>query len=139
MKSHKGQCFFGKQLKASNNNLSSTETEIGEAKIALIQGSKVNAATLAESQDVNSIESSAEDVQTDASADAEAPATADAPTDETNLMIGSTIRSRTSDFQRKSHKRFNAHHAHVPSDENDLMIQAINDLNLTWKADTCKL
>lgn len=54
-------------------------------------------------------------------------------------MIGSTIRSRTNAFQRKSHTRYNAHHAHVPSDENDLMIQAINDLNLTWKADTCKL
>lgn len=54
-------------------------------------------------------------------------------------MIGSTIRSRTNAFQRKSHRRFNAHHAHVPSDENDLMIQAINDLKLTWKADTCKL
>jgi len=53
-------------------------------------------------------------------------------------MISSTIRSKEHIFQRKSHRRFNAHHAHVPSDENDLMIQAINDLKLTWKADTCK-
>jgi hypothetical protein len=42
-------------------------------------------------------------------------------------------------FGRTSHKRFNAHHAHVASNENDLMIQTINDLDLGWKADTCKL
>jgi len=42
-------------------------------------------------------------------------------------------------FLRTSHKRFNAHHAHVPSDENDLLIQTINEMELGWKADTCKL
>ena len=40
--------------------------------------------------------------------------------------------------KRKSHKRFNAHAAHVASDENDLLIEAINTLDLGWKADTCK-
>jgi len=39
---------------------------------------------------------------------------------------------------RQSHKRFNAHHAHVPSEENDLLIDTINSLDLGWKADTCK-
>ena len=33
MKNHKGQCFFGNQLKAKPD-LSSSEVEIGEAKIA---------------------------------------------------------------------------------------------------------
>lgn len=42
-------------------------------------------------------------------------------------------------FAKKSHKRFNAHAAHVPSDENDLLISSINSLDLGWKADTCKL
>lgn len=42
-------------------------------------------------------------------------------------------------FGKTSHKRYNAHHAHVASDENDLMIQTINDMDLGWKADTCKL
>jgi hypothetical protein len=42
-------------------------------------------------------------------------------------------------FARDSHKRFNAHHAHVPSDENDLLISTINSLDLGWKADVCKL
>ena len=34
--------------------------------------------------------------------------------------------------------RFNAHHEHVPTDETDLLIEAINNLDLGWKADTCK-
>jgi len=40
---------------------------------------------------------------------------------------------------RTSHKRYNAHHAHVASDENDLLISTINDMDLGWKADVCKL
>jgi hypothetical protein len=56
---------------------------------------------------------------------------ADAPPDETNVFLREQLRT--------SHKRYNAHHEHVPSDENDLLIQAINDLDLGWKADTCKL
>lgn len=35
--------------------------------------------------------------------------------------------------------RFNAHHEHVPSDETDLLIEAINNMDIGWKADTCKL
>jgi hypothetical protein len=56
----------------------------------------------------------------------EMPATTDAPPDEENV------------FLRLSHKRFNAHHAHVASDENDLLIDTINGSDLGWKADTCK-
>ena len=41
-------------------------------------------------------------------------------------------------FAKTSHKRMNAHHEHVPSDETDLLIEAINNLDLGWKADTCK-
>ena len=41
--------------------------------------------------------------------------------------------------KRKSHVRFNAHHAHVPSDNTDLLIEAINNMDIGWKADTCKL
>jgi hypothetical protein len=40
--------------------------------------------------------------------------------------------------QAHSH-RSNPHHDHVPSDEMDLLIETINELDLGWKADTCKL
>lgn len=40
---------------------------------------------------------------------------------------------------RQSTKRFNAHMEHVPSDENDLAISFINNQDLGWKADVCKL
>lgn len=127
MKNHRGQCFFGKQTKA-NHALSSHEEEIGEAKIAEISGSAVNPSQTAAQQDVNSFEG-ADDTQGDApqateavGTDAEAIAMSEAPADDTNLMLSSTIRSKAQAFQRKSHKRYNAHHAHVPSDQNDLMI-----------------
>lgn len=51
-----------------------------------------------------------------------------APPDEQNVFLG----------QRKTHKRHNVHHEHVPSDETDLLISAINDMDLGWKADVCK-
>jgi hypothetical protein len=35
-------------------------------------------------------------------------------------------------------KRYNMHLAHRPSDEMDLMIEAVNAADLGWKADTCK-
>lgn len=38
----------------------------------------------------------------------------------------------------KAKKRVNMHLEHKPSDEMDLMISAINDADLGWKADTCK-
>jgi hypothetical protein len=39
---------------------------------------------------------------------------------------------------RTHHKRYNTHLEHVPSDEMDLLIETINDMDLGWKADTCK-
>lgn len=40
---------------------------------------------------------------------------------------------------RAHNKRSNPHHDHVPSDEMDLLISTINEADLGWKADVCKL
>lgn len=40
---------------------------------------------------------------------------------------------------RANNKRSNLHHDHVPSDSMDLLIQTINESDLGWKADVCKL
>jgi len=42
-------------------------------------------------------------------------------------------------MKRAHNKRSNPHHDHVPSDEMDVLIEAINSADLGWKADTCKL
>jgi len=55
------------------------------------------------------------------------------------LMFFYLIKLSPKRLSKKSHKRFNAHAEHVPSDENDLIISSINALDLGWKADTCKL
>ena len=59
------------------------------------------------------------------------------PADDTNVLLSDKAFAKAS--IKKSHKRFNAHAEHVPSDENDLIISSINALDLGWKADTCKL
>ena len=52
-----------------------------------------------------------------------------------NVQLGSDVI-----VHKRAHgKRMNLHHAHVPSDEMDAAIEAINTSNLGWKADTCKL
>lgn len=38
----------------------------------------------------------------------------------------------------RAKKRSNMHLEHRPSDEMDLLIDAVNEANLGWKADTCK-
>ena len=38
----------------------------------------------------------------------------------------------------KAKKRGNLHLQHKPSDETDLLIEAVNAANLGWKADVCK-
>ena len=53
------------------------------------------------------------------------------PIEKTNVQIGSQVRT--------ANARFNAHHEHTPSDENDKAITFINNQDLGWKADTCKL
>ena len=40
---------------------------------------------------------------------------------------------------KKPSKRSNLHLEHKPSDEMDLLISTLNDADLGWKADTCKL
>ena len=41
--------------------------------------------------------------------------------------------------KRADSKRNNAHHEHQPSDTMDILIDAINTMDLGWKADVCKL
>jgi hypothetical protein len=43
------------------------------------------------------------------------------------------------DAPRAHSKRSNPHHDHVPSDTMDLLIETINESDLGWKADVCKL
>lgn len=54
-------------------------------------------------------------------------------------QTSSSAKSKVFQRTRSTSKRFNAHFEHVPSDENDLAISFINNQNLGWKADTCKL
>jgi hypothetical protein len=53
------------------------------------------------------------------------------PPDEQNILLEYLT-------PKKSNRRFNAHLDHVPSDNMDLLISTINDMDLGWKADTCK-
>lgn len=39
----------------------------------------------------------------------------------------------------KKADRINHHLTHIPSDEMDVLIQVVNDADIGWKADTCKL
>ena len=54
-----------------------------------------------------------------------------APPDEQNILLEYLQ-------PKKSSRRFNAHLEHIPSDDMDLLISTINDMDLGWKADTCK-
>lgn len=38
----------------------------------------------------------------------------------------------------RAKKRQNMHQAHRPSDEMDLLIEAVNEAGLGWTADVCK-
>ena len=80
---------------------------------------------------------SAAQVESSDDADVQTKSNVSTPEDEQNIQLEARINEKI--FGRTSHKRFNAHHAHVPSDENDMLIQTINDMDLGWKADTCKL
>ena len=48
-------------------------------------------------------------------------------------------KSKPSMKNKKPSKRSNLHLEHKPSDEMDLLISTLNDADLGWKADTCKL
>lgn len=54
-----------------------------------------------------------------------------APPDDQNVLLEYLT-------PKKSNRRFNAHLEHIPSDDMDLLISTINDMDLGWKADTCK-
>jgi hypothetical protein len=41
--------------------------------------------------------------------------------------------------KRADSKRGNPHHFHVPNDEMDLLIEAVNTGDFGWKADVCML
>ena len=133
MAKHHAQCFHGMQKK-HDDKYKSKETENGDgAKFANYVNQAVPTGNAAQADGADSAsveESDAVQISAD-SLDS-------APTDETNLQIKSEIRSKAKSFARQSHKRFNAHKAHKPSDENDMLIQLINQLDLGWKADTCK-
>jgi len=49
-----------------------------------------------------------------------------------------TLAQKTTTKNKRARKRVNMHLEHKPSDEMDLMISAINEMDLGWKADTCK-
>ena len=51
------------------------------------------------------------------------------PPDEQNVQLNT---------RRTNHIRRNTHLEHVPSDEMDLLISTINEMDLGWKADVCK-
>ena len=115
MKSHKAQCFYGKQTKSFNIEKSVEEVN-GAVKIDRIVEKNGSA------KDSSSVISKAQVSENDE----EVADESGSPPDEENV------------FLRTSHKRYNAHHEHVPSDETDLLIQTINEMDLGWKADTCK-
>ena len=118
MKTHKAQCFYGKQT--SKFNVQKSVEEVNDAvkidRIVEKNGSAKDSTSVISKAQVNEAEDDADMTQV----------ASDAPADEENV------------FLRLSHKRYNAHHEHVPSDENDLLIQTINEMDLGWKADTCK-
>lgn len=116
--SHHVQCFVGQQTKHFNLR-HSTEVEEGEgAKIAKIDNGSPKSISQQATEDAFG-----------------------GPADEENLQLSEEVEASTfirESHKRLSHKRYNAHHAHVASDKNDLLIDAINSNDLGWKADTCK-
>jgi hypothetical protein len=61
----------------------------------------------------------------------------DALGDNSNIQLNAILSQEKIKPQAHS-KRSNPHHDHVPSDEMDLLISTINELDLGWYADTCK-
>ena len=51
---------------------------------------------------------------------------------------GVAQKSKPTINKTRARKRVNVHLEHKPSDEMDIMISAINSMDLGWKADTCK-
>lgn len=129
MSNHQAQCFVAKQTKGWN--IESTKEVEGSVKYAEItdhtahvETASATTATPAEQPKAQmvqqpNIEVSSFDLQLDAQ----------------NVQLGSDVI-----VHKRAHgKRSNPHHDHVPSDEMDAAIEAINTSDLGWKADTCKL
>ena len=123
MKSHPVQCFYGQQVKATSVAQASEEITESGNKVAYTNSGSSTASSAVAQVLADADNSDILDAQVVADVAAE---TTDSPSDEANI------------FLRSSHKRYNAHHAHVPSDENDQLIELINELDIGWKADTCK-
>jgi hypothetical protein len=117
LEKHTVQCFAGKQTKHFDIEHSTEQIDGEGVKLAVIDGSEA-------AKIMNSISfvGTGDDIQA---------SDAQSPPDETNLFLRES-------HKRKSHKRYNAHHTHVANDDNDKLIEMINELNLGWKADTCK-
>lgn len=123
MERHVVQCFYGQQTKHYEIQHSTEELSEDGSKKAIID--KVSPLPDGNAKPKKAL------------------AEADAPADEEEVLLKAEVQTSTflregQSQNRKNHSRYNAHHAHVASDENDLLIDAINSLDLGWKADTCK-
>lgn len=56
-----------------------------------------------------------------------------------NVQLEAEVKYTSKKHKRAHNKRSNPHHFHTPSDEIDVLIEAINSADLGWKADTCKM
>ena len=125
MKAHNVQCFYASQNVHSNVQSTSMVERNDGSKIAMIESTK---SALVQKKTAAVVEESVTD-------EAEVQ-TADVPEEVLDLQLDSEIFAEVN--ARRSHKRQNVHHTHIPSDINDLLIETINDLDIGWKADTCK-
>ena len=138
MKTHHTQCFYAQQKQHLNLETSKLETDAEGVKIDRIVSKNPKAQLTAVSDKPKLAQEEATDGDLVVSAAEEVINAQTAPADETNLQLEAKLDAKI--FKKaKSHKRYNAHARHVPSDETDLLISAINSLDIGWKADTCKL
>ena len=124
MEKHVVQCFVGTQTKHFNIQHSTEELQEDGSKIAVID--KVSPLP-----DLTGAKKGAK----------QSTAQTDSPPDEENVLIKEQVQATAflrEGNKRTTHSRYNAHHEHVPSDKNDMLIEAINTMDLGWKADTCK-
>jgi hypothetical protein len=137
---HRSQCFYAKQT----NHLPVWKSQRTEDSEGVKMDKIVQVNSNAQMEPVSAVQTEAADGEEATEPTQEQPATevqveanVSSPADEENIQL--EARMDEAIFGRTSHKRFNAHHAHVASDENDLLISTINDMDLGWKADVCKL
>ena len=61
------------------------------------------------------------------------------PIENENIQLSQEKQAKVQLRHGNDNKRFNAHIEHTPSDANDKAISFINNNNLGWTADVCKL